>query len=1016
MEHFSDALLVKKINKIISVLEEKLVVSSQKIKNVTYIESGYTKDNLPPEEAEWKQMEDDTEFVCHDRHYWFHFSLKTPELSPEEAVYLSFQTGREGQWDAVNPQMLLFLNGEIVQGVDTNHTEVKVAPNTDYEAYGYFYAGLSGDTVRFIPRMIIKNTEVEALYYDIKVPFEAAKLYDVDSLTHITIMRALDNAVRKLDMRDLAAPAFYQSVQAASAYLADSFYNGVCGKDDSVTITCIGHTHIDVAWRWQLAQTVEKAQRSFATVLKLMEEYPEYKFMSSQPQLYQYVKEHAPAVYEKMKQRIAEGRFEPEGGMWLEADCNITGGESLVRQLLLGKRFMKEEFGVDSKIVWLPDVFGYSAALPQIMKKSGIETFVTSKISWNDTNRMPYDAFMWEGIDGTEIFTYFITAQDAKSVNSQPENYSTYNGFITPSMVLGTWKRFEHKGYSSEACITYGYGDGGGGPTREMLEYQRRLSFGLPGIPKTKTDTAGAFLDRVKKSFDQNAEETGRTPRWCGELYLEFHRGTYTTMAANKNYNRRSEFLYRQTEALAATAMKLTGASYPGKEIYNAWEIICLNQFHDIIPGSSIREVYEDSKQQYETILSTAKTLSSTAMDALCANINSTKSGVLVYNPHSFAFSGTVDLGGKQQTVHNIPPFGWKVVAAKEESCTVSVTENSISNQYYTITFESGDIISFVDKRAGRELVKAGCKLNRFNFHEDFPFCYDAWEISKYYEDKTYGADEVLSPEIVCEGARAGLKFTKRFGKSTICQTIFLYNEDERIDFVTSADWNEDHMMLKAEFPFDLHANEATYEIQYGSVKRPTHTNTSWDDARFEVCAQKWMDVSEENYGVSILNDCKYGYGANGSDITITLLRSPTEPNPVADKGHHEFTYSLLPHNCSLSESHTVQESYKLNAKPVCREITAQSGSLPEEFSLVSVNSENVIIETVKKAEDDDGIIIRLYEHGNRRETVCLTFGFPAAEAFVCDLMETEQGTLAVADNTVSFEVKPFEIVTLKIK
>ena len=1016
MEHFSDALLVKKINKIVSVLEGKIISDTQKITNVTYTESGYTEDNLPPEGAEWKPSEDDTEYVCHDRHYWFHFTLKTPAVSSDEAVYLSFKTGREGQWDAINPQMLLFLNSEIVQGIDTNHTEVKVTPDTEYDAYGYFYAGLSGESVRFSPSVFIKNTAVERLYYDLKVPFESAKLFDTDSLTHIKTMRALDNAVRRLDMRDLSSPAFYESVKSASAYLSETFYNGICGTNDDVTISCIGHTHIDVAWQWTLAQTAEKAQRSFATVLKLMDEYPEYKFMSSQPQLYKYVKEHAPSVYEKMKQRIAEGRFEPEGGMWLEADCNVTGGESLVRQLLLGKRFMKEEFGLDNKIVWLPDVFGYSAALPQIMKKSGIETFVTSKISWNDTNRMPYDAFMWEGIDGTEIFTYFITAQNTENVKSEPENYSTYVGTITPSMVLGTWKRFEHKGYSREACVTYGYGDGGGGPTREMLEYQRRLSFGLPGIPKTKTDTAAAFLDRVKKSFLQNASETGRTPRWCGELYLEFHRGTYTTMAANKNYNRRSEFMYRQTEALASTAMKLLGESYPGTEIYNAWEIICLNQFHDIIPGSSIREVYEDSKKQYESILKTAETLSAAAMDKLCENINCAADGYLVYNPHSFAYSGAVEIGGKRQSVHAVPPFGWKIVAEKEETSTVSVTENTIENQYYIVTFENGDIISLIDKRADRELVKAGCKMNRFNFHEDYPFCYDAWEISKYYEDKTYDCDEVSPAEMVIEGARAGLKFTKKFGKSTICQTIYLYNEDERIDFVTSVDWNEEHILLKAEFPFDIHTNEATYEIQYGSVKRPTHTNTGWDDARFEVCAQKWMDVSEENYGVSILNDCKYGYGANGSDITISLLRSPTDPNPVADKGHHEFTYALLPHNSSLAESRTVQESYKLNAKPVCRKITAHSGSLPEEFSFISADSDNVIIETVKKAEDDDGIIVRLYEHGNRRENVCLTFGFPVQKAFVCDLMENEDGALNVTDNTVSFEIKPFEIVTLKVK
>ena len=321
--------------------------------------------------------------------------------------------------------------------------------------------------------------------------------------------------------------------------------------DTGAVVHCIGHTHIDVAWQWTLAQTREKAQRSFATVINMMKQYPEYKFMSSQPQLYQYVKRAAPELYDEIKEMVRQGRWEVEGAMWLEADCNLPSGESLIRQIIHGKRFMQREFGVDSKILWLPDVFGYSAALPQILKKCGVEKFVTSKISWSEFNKMPYDSFLWEGMDGTEIFTYFITAQDLPK-KGEDDNFTTYVGYIRPSQVLGTWRRFQQKEYNNETLITFGFGDGGGGPTRDMLEQQRRLAYGIPGIPKTKIETAGNFLDKVEKNFNENAEKLRRVPKWVGELYLEMHRGTYTSIAKNKKHNRKSELLLREAEALAA--------------------------------------------------------------------------------------------------------------------------------------------------------------------------------------------------------------------------------------------------------------------------------------------------------------------------------------------------------------------------------------------------------------------------------------------------------------------------------
>ncbi len=1016
MNHYSDIMLDKKIDRILEILKGKIIRTTLPIEGTEFCAAPYTDTNRPPEDAVWQPLTEETRFTADDSHYWVRAEVTLPECAEDESVWLSFKTGREGQWDAVNPQLLLFLDGHIVQGVDVNHTDVLVEGGRTVLLEAYFYTGLNGGDFVLRPSVQIRRSEVEALWYDLKIPYDAAKLYPTDSREHILTVRAINEAIKCLDMRDLNSEAFYSSVPAARASMKAGFYDSLCGGADAPSVTCIGHTHIDVAWQWRLCQTVEKAQRSFATVLKLMDEYPEYKFMSSQPQLYQYVKEHAPEVYEGIKARVAEGRWEAEGAMWLEADCNLSGGESLVRQILHGKQFMKKEFGVDNKLLWLPDVFGYSAALPQILKKSGVEKFVTSKISWNDMDRMPYDTFMWEGIDGTEIFTYFITAQNTPNAMAAPENYSTYVGTITPSMALGAWKRYEHKGYSDEVCITYGFGDGGGGPTREMLENQRRLAHGLPGIPKTKTDLAAAFLDRVQTSFDKNCAMTGRTPRWCGELYLQFHRGTYTTQAANKNYNRRSEFSYRTTEALAAAAMKLTGALYPADSLHKGWEIILLNQFHDIIPGSSIHEVYEDSHKQYESILSDAAAMRDAAAASVKSAIRSDREGMLVINPHSFAYTGAVKIGDAFVNVSDIPAFGWKIVTPEAKQSRVHVTSDTIENDFCRLTFANGDIVSLIDKRVGRELVKEGKALNRLCFHEDFPYCYDAWEVNEYYKDKVLDCDKVESVIPFAEGARAGLIITKKFGKSTITQKIALYDDSERIDFITEADWQEEHILLKAEFPFDIHTNEATYEIQYGSVKRPTHQNTSWDSARFEVCAQKWMDLSEDDYGVSILNDSKYGYGADGSTVTVSLLRSPTSPDPTADRGHHAFTYSLLPHACPLSEGRTVIESYKLNESPIVLPIGVQDGTLPGDYSFASVDGEGVMIEAIKRAEEDDGIILRLYEYRNRREAVELTLGFDVNKACLCDLMENEIEALPMDGHSLKLSFKPFEIITVKVK
>ena len=742
-----------------------------------------------------------------------------------------------------------------------------------------------------------------------------------------------------------------------------------------------------------------------------MEEFPEYKFMSSQAQLYKYLKIEAPEIYEKVKEMVKQGRWEVEGAMWVEADCNLTSGESLVRQVMFGKRFFKEEFDVDNKVLWLPDVFGYSAALPQILKKSGVDTFLTSKISWNESNTLPYDVFYWRGIDGTEIFSYFLTAQD-KVKGEKPKNYSTYVGTMTPQEVAGTYDRMHQKDITDKALLTFGFGDGGGGPTRHMLNMQRRTSFGIPGCPKTRIDKAGEFLADLSKIAMNNP----KTPTWVGELYLEFHRGTYTSNAKNKLNNRKSELSYQNTELLCSMDEALLGNAYPQEVINDAWETILINQFHDIIPGSSIKQVYDECDIDYAKVLGLSADLNKKVFENFASNLN-TKGGTLVFNPQSWINSSVVDVDGKKVFVENIPAKGYKVVDIKPQASKVFVSDTKLENDFFVIEIDkTGAFTRFYDKKNDREILKTGERGNVISAFEDYPKEYDAWEISNYYEEKHWDIDEVVSVESVDEGARAGLKITKKFLKSTFTQNIYLYNDIARVDFENDVDWHQDHLLVKTSFPVDINANKATYDIQFGNVERPTHRNTSWDYAKFEVCAHKFADISEDGYGVSILNDCKYGHDIHDGNIRLTLLKCATYPNEVADQGKHKFTYSIFPHAGSFKEAGTIKQAYDLNNPMTALSVSANNGKLADNFSALKVSNDNVVVETIKKAEDDEAYIIRAYEAHNRRTNAEFEVGFDVSKAYICDLMENELEEIVIKDNKFTLNIKPFEICTIKIK
>ena len=827
---------------------------------------------------------------------------------------------------------------------------------------------------------------------------------------------------------------------------AKEFYEKYCDGEKSPIIYCVGHTHIDCAWLWTLRVTEDKAVRSFSTVLELMKEYPEYVFMSSQPQLYKYVKKNAPDVYEQIKERVKEGRWEPDGGMFVEADCNIASGEALVRQFVHGQRFFKEEFGVDNEILWLPDVFGYSAALPQILQKCGIPYFMTTKISWNEFNKMPYDTFEWEGIDGSRVLTHFVPTRDynkaAVEGGTETEHFTTYNGYINPSQMKGAWARYSQKYLNEEVLCSFGFGDGGGGPTKDMLENQRRLAKGLPGMPRTKMSTAKEFFHVL----DKHVTDKKYLPTWVGELYLEYHRGTYTSMARNKKFNRKAEFAYQNEEMYAMLDAQTAGGAYPEKELHEGWEVILRNQFHDILPGSSIKEVYDDSKAEYEGIFAENKALTDATLAHIAAGVKAPKHSLVVYNPNSAAaydlVTFTVPDGMGEPAVYDgetklavqktadgayvffaagVPGKGYKTYIVKEEAAdttpSMEVSTEVMENEFFKVEYnEKGQFAKIYDKKANRDVLKPGKAGNVIVSYEDRPHNYDAWDVNNYYTEKSWDIDQVSAMEVVENGpVRACVKVERKYLDSTITQFIYLYHDIPRIDIKNVIDWKEHQIFVKDYFPIDVHTNEATFDIQYGNVKRDTHDNTSWDFAKFEVCHHKWMDVSEDGYGVSMLNDCKYGVGVRNGVIGMSMLKSAIHPNPEADKELHEFTYSIYPHQGGWREAGTVKQAYQINNPLTYSWKENEGGTLAPEYSLVSSDKDNAVIEVVKKAEDSDAVIVRLYECYNRRTPVTLIFGKELTSVVECNMMEEGADPVEFTGNQATFEMKPYEIKTLKV-
>ncbi len=998
-------------------LGEHMIKNVMSVTEMEYQETGYKKGNEPPKDG-WMPFPLNTRIGGAEKHFWFKAKFKTPKAEENSYFILRCKTGREGEWNGRNPQCLLYLNGEMVQGFDTNHTDTYLEPDTEYEMYNYLYtSSLNDDNMpehKLIDHIIdIKsvNTRIEKLYYDIRVPYECCLLHNQNTSEYIDTMSALVRTANCIDFRRPFSKEYFDSIEVALDFIEKEFYSKLCTPEGKPLVNCIGHSHIDVEWLWTRHQTREKIQRTTATVLTLMKKYPEFKFMLTQPNVYEYLKEEAPEVYERVKEAVAAGRWEPEGAMYVESDCNLVSGESLVRQILYGKQFFKDEFGVDCKLLFLPDVFGYGGTLPQIMNKTGIDYFVSSKINCNDTNTMPYDTFVWKGIDGSEIFTSLLTTQEY----SVPYiRHTIYGGKICPSWVKGSWERYRQKDYSKSTIFTFGWGDGGGGPTKEMLENARRLEKGIPGMPAVTIKPFIEVVKDVKEQFDKGCERTGITPKWDGEIYFEWHRGTYTSIAKNKRGNRKSELMLQNVEALSSID-KYFGGEYDDVSIKNVWKRVLHNQFHDIIPGSSIKEVYELTDVDYKEIAEYGNDVINNKLSRFANDVKA-QEGYLVYNPLGFARQDNLLIDGKTVDLkEEIPAFGWKVIKDFSEDNSVKISGLEAENKYYIVALNNaGQVTRIYDKEADREVIVKGKAANEMQIFEDMPNIYDNWEISDYYEQKCRVLNDDCKIEPIVDGTRAGFRVERKYMDSKIVQNIWLYSNSRRIDFENDIDWAEDEQLLKFAFPVDIHFNSATYEVQYGNVKRPTHRNTSWDKAKFEVYGHKWIDVSETGYGVALLNDCKYGYNVFEDTIKITAIKCGRWPNVHDDRERHIFTYSLLPHMGSYCESGVIHEAYKLNQPLMSAPVSASAGTLDNEMSFVSCDKENVIIETVKKAEKDDSLIVRMYDSFDAKTKATITVKDGYKKAYVCDLLENETEELKIENNKVTVSVSNFEIVTLK--
>jgi alpha-mannosidase len=780
-------------------------------------------------------------------------------------------------------------------------------------------------------------------------------------------------------------------------------------------VAMTGHAHLDLAWLWPVSETRRKGRRTFASVLSLMDRYEDFVFNQSSAQLYAWIEAEAPELFEGVTRRVAEGRWEPVGGMWVEPDCQVPSGESLVRQMLYGQRYFEARFGRRSRVAWLPDTFGFSPAIPQLLRGAGMDGFFTYKLNWSEANRFPHDLYEWEGLDGSTVtaHTFDNPGQD-------------YNGNIRPHDVYGTWKNFEGKLRHPETLFSFGWGDGGGGPTEQMLENYARLK-SFPAMPRLRMTMVDDFFEKLPKED---------LPRWTGELYLELHRGTLTTQARVKKLNREAEHRLMEAEALLTLA-SLHGGDYPAEELASAWKSLLLNQFHDILPGTSIPEVYQVTHEELDEVVGAAETLRDSALKGeggdqalIVANASLNPRPLTVLLEGSSRTAAEDDSLPTQETddgallVHapgrEVPGLGWKALrsgvgdAANEDVVRAERDGDRVVLENGLLRVEvgsDGTLHRVRDKEVGREVL-AG-RGNQLWAYTDKPRNWEAWDIDEGYEREGAEISTVESVEVVESGPlRASVRVVRRWRGSTISQTYRLLSDFRRLDVESHVDWHERRVLLRTLFPMNVRSHEVTCETMFGAQRRATHQNTDWDATRFEVSAHRFCDISEPGYGVALLNDGKYGHDARGNVLGISLVRGPMYPDPLADEGEHRFTYALFPHPGDWTEAGVTREALALNSPLVPVEA---GGGLPRELSFVEASGVELALGGLKAAEDGRGSVLRLYEPHGARGRCRLRFPGGIRGAERVNLLEDPGESLGVEGDEISLDIRPFEVVTLRV-
>ncbi len=1034
---------VKKINSRIQEIGQSIWRPRQLIADVAVAETMEHLSLSKAKQLKYKPMKGATSWGKEWSTAWFRIRLSVPKSFRGEQVVLLFKP--EGE-------CIIFRNGLPVQGLDRNRDDYllfdKAKGGERVELY--VEAGASNAFGRFqkrtaaVPELAVLNDDVWKAYHDLSSlcgmidPEVGTSGFGVGDGRETFALQSADpwRAQIIFELNKVVDMYDYQTedidlvrgrARVISKNLKPLYAHGATAS--APTVACMGHAHIDVAWLWPLAETVRKCGRTFSNMLELMDRYPDFVFCQSQPHLYEFTRDRYPSLYKRIKQKVKNGQWVPTGCTWVEMDCNVTSGESLVRQILFGMRFFKKEFDYKPACLWIPDVFGYSAALPQILKLSGIDNFLTQKISWSEYTRFPHHSFNWEGIDGSRVLSHFLPCDG-------------YNASLTARELMSGSRFHMQKDRSDVFASLYGHGDGGGGTTAQQIERMKHYS-DLEGVPKCKPMNPTEFFGELeKKSSD--------LPDWVGELYLEYHRGTYTTQGWTKRNNRKAELLLRQTEMLSALSMA-AGGKYEQERLNEAWKLVLLNQFHDIIPGSSKDMVYEDADRDYAEVFKTTTAVRAKALAALSKRVDTRGVGVpvIVNNALSWDHSECVEVAGVKglssashvatdvdgnetpvqlgkdgcaRFMAEVPSMGhavYHISKGKRTSTLFKASAQVVENEHLRARFDAkGNLVSLVDKASGRESIEKGQVANDLLLFEDKSVgCGPAWDIDIHYNDKMLEKGQFVSARIVEQGpVRTVLRIVRTISKSKVTQDVVLSAASKRLDFVTTIEWGaEKDVMLKVAFPVDVRSEKARYEIQYGSVERPTHWNTPHDFAKFEVCAQKWADLSEGGHGVALLNDCKYGHDTRGNVMRLTLLRAPKDPGKTADVNKtHYVTFSLYPHAGDFTQG-VVKQGYELNVPLEAAAVKASAGAVAARHSFFDITGDNVVVDCVKKAEDSKQVIVRMYEaHGSRGKNTFST-SLNVSKVEEVNLMEAPIKDLAVRNGKVRLSFTPYQIRTLRL-